>query len=106
MVVTRGRRPAGSGTREAILAAASRAFAEQGYPRTTLRAHTRHYFAKQPPTKTFTNIQLPPIYGVLSGINNPAGEAHYSISDSIVRFSGNRSSCACCANSQSTRLPV
>jgi AcrR family transcriptional regulator len=35
---TRGRRPAGSGTREAILAAASRAFAELGYPRTTLRA--------------------------------------------------------------------
>lgn len=38
---TRGRRPAGSGTREAILAAASRAFAEQGYPRTTLRAVAR-----------------------------------------------------------------
>ena len=35
--VARGRRPAGSGTREAILAAAARAFAEQGYPRTTLR---------------------------------------------------------------------
>jgi AcrR family transcriptional regulator len=38
---TRGRRPAGSGTREAILAAASRAFAEQGYPRTTMRAIAR-----------------------------------------------------------------
>ena len=36
---TRGRRPAGSGTREAILAAASRAFAEQGYPRTTPARH-------------------------------------------------------------------
>ena len=35
--VARGRRPAGSNTREAILAAAARAFAEQGYPRTTLR---------------------------------------------------------------------
>jgi AcrR family transcriptional regulator len=38
---TRGRRPAGSGTREAILAAASHAFAELGYPRTTLRAVAR-----------------------------------------------------------------
>ena len=53
----RGRRPAGSGTREAILAAASRAFAEQGYPRTTLRAIARdagvdtrlvtHYFGSK-----------------------------------------------------------
>ncbi len=33
----RGRRPAGSGTREAILAAAKHQFAEVGYPRTTLR---------------------------------------------------------------------
>ena len=53
----RGRRPAGSGTRAAILAAASRAFAEQGYPRTTLRAIARdagvdtrlvtHYFGSK-----------------------------------------------------------
>lgn len=41
MAGTRGRRPAGSGTREAIRAAASRAFAELGYPRTTLRAIAR-----------------------------------------------------------------
>jgi AcrR family transcriptional regulator len=54
---TRGRRPAGSGTREAIVAAASRAFAEQGYPRTTLRGIARdagvdtrlvsHYFGSK-----------------------------------------------------------
>ena len=54
---TRGRRPAGSGTREAILASASRAFAEQGYPRTTMRAIARdagvdtrlvtHYFGSK-----------------------------------------------------------
>ncbi len=54
---TRGRRPAGSGTREAILAAASRAFGEQGYPRTTLRGIARdagvdtrlvtHYFGSK-----------------------------------------------------------
>jgi AcrR family transcriptional regulator len=54
---TRGRRPAGSGTREAILAAAARAFGEQGYPRTTLRGIARdagvdtrlvtHYFGSK-----------------------------------------------------------
>ena len=55
--IARGRRPAGSGTREAILAAASRAFADQGYPRTTLRGIARdagvdtrlvsHYFGSK-----------------------------------------------------------
>jgi len=38
MSAHRGRRPAGSGTREAIAAAARRQFAELGYPGTTLRS--------------------------------------------------------------------
>jgi hypothetical protein len=41
------------------------------------------YFAAGAPTKAFTAIQLPPVFGFLSGINIPAGEAHYSISDSF-----------------------
>jgi AcrR family transcriptional regulator len=40
-VSTRGRRPSGSNTREAILDAAKHQFAELGYPRTTLRAIAR-----------------------------------------------------------------
>lgn len=53
----RGRRPAGSNTREAIVAAAKHQFAELGYPRTTLRAVAReadvdtrlvtHYFGSK-----------------------------------------------------------
>lgn len=53
----RGRRPAGSGTREAIAAAARHHFATVGYPRTTLRAVARdagvdvrlvtHYFGSK-----------------------------------------------------------
>jgi AcrR family transcriptional regulator len=38
VAVPRGRRPVGSGTREAIQIAAKRQFAEFGYPRTTMRA--------------------------------------------------------------------
>jgi hypothetical protein len=42
------------------------------------------YFASQPPTQAFTGIQLPPIFGVLEGIDIPAGQERYSISDSFV----------------------
>lgn len=41
------------------------------------------YFAKQPPTKAFAGVQLPPLFGVMSNINIPAGETGYSISDSF-----------------------
>ena len=41
MARSRGRRPAGSNTREAIVGAAQRQFAELGYPRTTLRGIAR-----------------------------------------------------------------
>jgi mono/diheme cytochrome c family protein len=41
------------------------------------------YFAKQPPTKAFQAIQLPPVFGFLSGLNIPAGETKYTITDSF-----------------------
>jgi mono/diheme cytochrome c family protein len=41
------------------------------------------YFAKQPPEKQFTTIQLPPVFGALSGLNIPAGAKDYSIEDSF-----------------------
>jgi len=42
------------------------------------------YFAKSAPTKRFQNIQLPPVFGLLSGIKIPPGESSYSIADSWV----------------------
>jgi hypothetical protein len=42
------------------------------------------YFAKKPPTKAFTGVQLPPVFGLLSGIDIPAGDTTFSISDSFV----------------------
>lgn len=41
------------------------------------------YFAKRAPTKRFQAIQLPPVFGFLSGINIPAGESKYTIKDSF-----------------------
>jgi hypothetical protein len=42
------------------------------------------YFARRPPSKAFTAIQLPPVFGFLSNINIPAGEPHYTVADSFV----------------------
>lgn len=42
------------------------------------------YFADAPPTQAFSTIQLPPIFGVLEGIDIPAGERRYVIRDSFV----------------------
>jgi hypothetical protein len=42
------------------------------------------YFAKAAPTQAFSGVQLPPIFGVLEGINIPAGEKEYTIRDSWV----------------------
>ncbi len=82
----RGRRPRGSGTRQAILEAAQRQFAEQGYPGTTLRsvAHAAgvdvrlvsHYFGSKQelfrhsvelpfePEAVFTELLSPGLEGV------------------------------------------
>lgn len=42
------------------------------------------YFAKAPPQQSFAGIQLPPLFGALTGLNIPAGSKDYSISDSFV----------------------
>ncbi len=78
MPAPRGRRPAGSGTREAILSAATRQFGTVGYPRTTLRAIAReagvdtrlvtHYFgSKQELFITIVELPFDPEQ-VLSGL--------------------------------------
>lgn len=41
------------------------------------------YFAPRPPTQAFTSIQLPPIFGVLEGLDIPAGQARYTVKDSF-----------------------
>lgn len=42
------------------------------------------YFAAAAPVQAFTAIQLPPIFGVLEGLDIPAGESAYTLSDSLV----------------------
>jgi hypothetical protein len=41
------------------------------------------YFAERAPTKQFTGIQLPPLFGVFKGIDIPAGAKEYTIEDSF-----------------------
>lgn len=41
------------------------------------------YFAAEPPAQQHTGIQLPPLFGALEGLEIPAGEKEYAISDSF-----------------------
>jgi mono/diheme cytochrome c family protein len=41
------------------------------------------YFADRAPTKQFTGVQLPPLFGVFKGIDIPAGAKEYAIEDSF-----------------------
>ena len=41
------------------------------------------YFAKKPPSQPFASIQLPPLFGVFSGLKIPAGAKDYVIKDSF-----------------------
>jgi hypothetical protein len=42
------------------------------------------YFTDKAPTKKFTGVQLPPVFGALAGLDIPAGDKQYSIHDSFV----------------------
>jgi hypothetical protein len=42
------------------------------------------YFAKRPPAKSLTSVQVPPLFGFAAGIDIPAGETHYVVKDSFV----------------------
>lgn len=41
------------------------------------------YFADKPPTQRFTGIQVPIMFGILAGIDIPAGKKDYAIEDSF-----------------------
>jgi mono/diheme cytochrome c family protein len=41
------------------------------------------YFASQPPRRKFTTVQLPPLFGRLSGLDIPAGATNYTVKDSF-----------------------
>ncbi len=41
------------------------------------------YFADKPPRQTFVGIQLPPVFGEISGMDIPAGETNYLVKSSF-----------------------
>ena len=41
------------------------------------------YFADKPPTRKFMTLQLPPLFGRLSGMDIPAGATNYTVKDSF-----------------------
>jgi hypothetical protein len=41
------------------------------------------YFAKKPPQRTLTRVQMPPAYSLFSGLNIPAGEKDFVVRDSF-----------------------
>ena len=41
------------------------------------------YFATKPPTRKFTTLQLPPLFGRLSGMDIPVGATNYTLKDSF-----------------------
>jgi hypothetical protein len=42
------------------------------------------YFSNEPPKEKFTGVQLPPVFGALAGVDIPAGDSHYTKTDSFV----------------------
>jgi hypothetical protein len=42
------------------------------------------YFASKPPSRKFTTVQLPPLFGRLNGMDIPAGATNYTVRDSFV----------------------
>jgi hypothetical protein len=41
------------------------------------------YFAKTPPARSLTSLQVPPMFGFAAGIDVPAGDKHYVIRDTF-----------------------
>ena len=50
----------------------------------TERGQLAIYFAKTPPARSLTAVQVPPMFGFAAGIDIPAGEKHYVVKDSYV----------------------
>ncbi|HMM93698.1 TetR family transcriptional regulator [Phycicoccus sp.] len=94
---TRGRRPAGSNTREAIVAAAKHQFGEHGYPRTTLRGIAReagvdtrlvtHYFgSKQNLFVTVVDFPFDPVALADAVLSEGSGRAGYRLAELTIRI--------------------